>query len=119
MELLITVVIVGVLATIGFVNYSSFKESTLDREAKANLRLIVAAERIYRIEVGAYYAAGSNAAINSSFRLMLPVSGTINWNYLTTSSGGSTCAQSTRSTAPVRTWRLRLTEPDPVSGNCP
>ena len=118
LELVITVVIVGVLATLGFINYSSYREGALDREASANLRLIIAAERIYRIEVGAYYAAADNAAINTNFRLMLPVSGTINWNYLTTASGGSTCGQATRSTA-ARTWRLRVTESDPSSGTCP
>ena len=120
LELVITVAIVGILSTMGFINYTSYREAILDKEAVANLRLIIAAERIYRIEVGGYYAAANNQAINDNLRLLLPVAGTINWNYRTTVGGASsTCAEATRNSATPRSWRLRFTSSILSSGACP
>ncbi|MDI6606203.1 MAG: type II secretion system protein [Candidatus Omnitrophota bacterium] len=53
-ELIIVTVIVAVLAAIALPNYTKAKEKALGQEAVANLKLIAAAEKIYRVEQGAY-----------------------------------------------------------------
>ena len=82
MELLVVIIIIGVLATLGLTHYGAYKEKTLDREAQANLKLIKAAEKIYRMENTFYYpSTGSTAVvsdINNYLKLQLT---TTNWNY--------------------------------------
>ena len=117
-ELVVVIIIIGILATLALTHYGSVRERTLNREAQANLRLIIAAARIYRMEVGGYYAAPNTAAINANYRLLLPTPATANWNYLTTATVNTCCAQATRAPA-GRTWRMGDTEDDPVSNTCP
>ncbi len=71
------VLIIGILAALTFPNYTAIKEKSLNREAKASLALIRAAEKIYRLEEGSYYplpAGIENVAsvINSYLKLSLP-----------------------------------------------
>jgi len=88
LELLIIVVIVGVLATLGLMNYGGVREKSLTKEALANLQLIAAAERIYRMEYGTYYGPESDIGdINSVLKLSL--SGR-NWGYSITQAGADT-----------------------------
>lgn len=123
MELLIVIAIVAVLVTLAINYYGPYRERTLDREAQAALRLIVAAERIYRMEIGGYYAATNNQAINDNFKLLLPSGANRYWDYSTTGGASTTCAQATRTPAAggkSRTWRMRLDEENPVEGaTCP
>lgn len=63
LEVLVVVIIIGILASIGFVNYTGIKERALAKEATANLKLIAAAERIYRME------NANNAYINCSCKV--------------------------------------------------
>lgn len=72
-ELLIVVTIVGILATIGITQYFPVREKSLGKEAIANLKLIGAAERIYRMERGQFGACkcdcvgtGANCCNNST-----------------------------------------------------
>lgn len=125
-EIIIVIIILGVLATLGLTQFGPAREGALDREAQANLRLIIAAARIYRMEIGGYYAAANTADINANYRLLLPTPLTPNWNYFTTVSiPPATCAQATRTLTPPadRTWRLRHTEDeprnDPPNNTCP
>jgi prepilin-type N-terminal cleavage/methylation domain-containing protein len=82
-ELLIVIVIVGVLTTLAVTQYGSVKERALSREAMANLKLIAAAERIYRMEQGFFYPSGGAGQndfneINNKLRLSLTER---NWDY--------------------------------------
>jgi len=54
MELLVVVTIIGILATIGITQYFPVREKSLGKEAIANLKLIGAAERVYRLERGTF-----------------------------------------------------------------
>lgn len=116
LEIVIVIVIIGILGTLAVNQFGPVKERALDNEAKANLKLIQAAEKIYKMETGSYYpASGSDtniATINSNLKLSLTEA---NWDYLTKSSG---CAQATRS---GRTWNLTIGDADgePNSGTCP
>lgn len=129
LELIVTVIIIGVLATLGFLRYNTYTENSLDREAQVGIRLIVAAERVYQVDTNGYYpSSGGQPAqiqdINSQLRLLLNDTADRNWDYITTITAGppaTCCAQATRFNGPnARTWRMRLNEDDPQSGAvCP
>jgi prepilin-type N-terminal cleavage/methylation domain-containing protein len=92
MELMIVIVIIGVLATLAVVQLSGPKEQALEKEAKANLKLISAAEKIYRMEAGKYLGGNKETDLNSYLRLMLPANDSIkSWAYcVTTDVNGDT-----------------------------
>ena len=125
--MLMVLIIIGVLSVLALGRYGSVKESAFDKEAKANLKLIMAAEKIYRMEAGFYYNSGSTQlaainGINTQLKLLLSAANNRIWNYHTTVSGGSSCAQATRTLASPddRTFRMRSTESEPVEGAaCP
>jgi len=115
MELLVVCIIVGILASIALVQLQGPKEDALSKEAKANLKLIAAAEKVYRLEVGGYVDAANEIEINSRLRLMLPKSQT-NWKYNVTKPGGDSTftATSLRSkTPPVKRFYINETMDDP------
>ncbi|MCU0665758.1 MAG: prepilin-type N-terminal cleavage/methylation domain-containing protein [Candidatus Omnitrophica bacterium] len=93
LEIVIVVVIVGILVSLGLVNYTNVRERALGKEARATLKLIAAAERIYRMETGLYLipgnavparAANDLAYINSMLKLAIPQSNNA-WGYSITS----------------------------------
>lgn len=119
MELLVVILIIGIIAAVSLPNFIRSREAVYDREAQANLKLIIAAERAFKIEQGNYTAEASNAGINNNLSLYLRVSDP-KWNYSATRGGGSTlCAQATRNGEGNRNWRLRVTEQNPVNTTCP
>lgn len=83
MELIAVVVIIGIISVIAIPRYRTAKERTLGYEAKASLKLILAAEKIYRMESNKYYPStastvSSVASINTNLRLSLVDN---NWKY--------------------------------------
>lgn len=123
LELIVVVVIVGILVTLGLVNYGGIKERTLDKEATVNLKLIQAAEKIYRMENTFYYPYSGTvdtSAINTNLKLSLTTAANRNWDYSipTVQSGTSTAS---RAGAGGRTWTLTISGDEPVcSGTgCP
>ncbi len=90
LELIIVIVIVGILATLGLLNYGGIKESTLGKEAKVNLKLLAAAEKIYKMEsndnIYAYCTAASSC--NTLLKLSI-VTSNPNWNYSVTAPGSA------------------------------
>ena len=107
MELLIVIIIIGILAALALPGFGVTKERVLDKEAKANLALIQAAEKIYRMEAGLFYpSTGSSsviADINTYLRVNLPT-GATSWSYSVDTDGSQTTA--TRSVASGRVWTL-------------
>lgn len=94
LELIVVLIVIGVLGTLAVSQFQGRKETTLDREAIINLKLIQAAERIYSMEMDSYYPpAGSDSntsTINGNLKLLLRGD---NWAYAVWSSG---CARATR-----------------------
>ncbi len=89
-EILVVIIIIGILATLGMVNYSGVKERALGKEAIASLKLMAAAEKIYRMEQGGYFPVSGGGqsnltAINNNLKLSLT---NTSWNY--NISGGNT-----------------------------
>ena len=124
LELMVVVIIVGILSALGASQYNAAKEKAIDNEARANLRLILAAERMYRMENSVYIAAGSNAVVNANLRLALPVTNS-NWDYAVVTCGANNfCARGVRSGGTMpRTWRIcapgAIPDPQPANpGGC-
>lgn len=119
-ELLIVIIIIGILASIALPNFAGMKENALNKEAFANLKLIQAAQKIYKMETDRYYVSGGgdNAAINQNLKLSLPAGANRNWTYAT---GANGCGIATRNGDNYRDWFLNINdEGDPRStGNCP
>lgn len=83
LEILTVIIIIGILAALALPNFGRMRERALDNEAKANLKLIQAAEKIYRMETGYYYPDVSFSPVftnDINDQLKLFVSGN-NWAY--------------------------------------
>jgi len=122
LELIVVLIIVGVLATFAVTHYGVYQERSLDNEAEANLNLIIAAERTFRMEQGNYFISAAEATLNTNLRLFLPTAANRPWDYSTAQSGGANpvcCAQATRLGGPARSWRLCTNGNNrPNSGTC-
>ncbi|MFA4988061.1 MAG: type II secretion system protein [Candidatus Omnitrophota bacterium] len=121
-ELLVVVVIIGILVALALPGFGVSKERVLDKEAKANLSLIQAAEKIYRMEAGFYYPySGSTSTvsnINQYLRLNLPTSA-LSWTYNV--DGDNQRSTATRTSGTSRVWTLTFTGSTPScsGGSCP
>jgi len=117
-ELIIVVVIIGILMTFAAPQYLITKENALDKEAQANLGLLQAAQRVYRMEQQIYYGGSGvsdPATINTNLRVQLNPT---NWTY-TVYGTGNCRAVRTRGSR-IRTWTLTIAATAPTcSGVCP
>lgn len=119
LEMLAIIIIIGILAAIALPNFAPVREKVLDKEANASLKLIQAAEKIYRLETDFYYPySGTDTSItniNSNLKLNLSED---KWDYATKSTG---CGQAIRVTDATRQWNLPINDADgePDSGTCP
>jgi len=111
MELFVSIIIMGVLATLSIHYLTSSKENVADREAASNLKTIQIAEKAYHMDKSTYYpAAGSDnnlGTINTNLKLSLSTEAGRNWDYEVFSTG---CAQATRTDAGARQWFLAITD---------
>jgi len=85
-EILVVLVVIGILVALALSSFGVTKERAMDKEAKANLRLVQAAEKIYKLEMAHYFPPGTSTSdvslINSNLKLRLPAPPkTISWNY--------------------------------------
>lgn len=109
-EILIVIIIIGILAGLALPGFNVTKERTLDKEAKASLLLIQAAEKIYKMEQGAWYPPGATTIvisdINANLKVSLPAN-QVNWTYgLDNTVVASEKGTATRVSAGGRTWTI-------------
>jgi len=116
-ELILVIVIIIILAAIAIPNFYKTKQRAIEKEGIVNIKLIAAAERIYKMEMGSYVACADAAACNSSLKLMLNAT---NWAYSADSSG-NIAATSQASTGMSCTYTLSPAGYDgaPSSSGCP
>jgi len=79
-ELIVVIVILAVIAVISLPGFNKMKENSLDQEAIANLKLIQAAEKVYKLEMTTYFNGTDASGLNTNLTLALPTTGA-NWNY--------------------------------------
>jgi len=96
-ELILVVAVIITLAAIAIPNYSKSKNRAIEKEAISNLKLIVAAERIYKMENNAYVDctctdATTCAATGCNYILKLMLN-TTNWQYTVATASGTTTAK--------------------------
>jgi prepilin-type N-terminal cleavage/methylation domain-containing protein len=120
-EILVVVVIIGILAALALPNFGRMRERAVDREAMANLKLLQAAEKIYRMEITGFYTSQANPThtedLNDELSLDLSRQ---NWEYSTTVPGGNLDARATRQSPPTGWNRnFRIDEDDPEACCCP
>ncbi len=125
-EIVIVIIIIGILAALAFPQFSKTKEHAIGKEAMANLKLIAAAERIYRIEVNAYYPSPASASpvsnitdINNYLRLSITET---NWRYSVTDlpSGNTFSSTASRVSGLYPNCIYTITDTtDPTPTNCP
>ena len=116
LEILITVIIIGILSAIAIPNYTKSRERSLDKEAQVVLNLIHAAEKMHYMKTTAYYpnvalTSVDVSGINSYLRLNLY---SANWDYgVTTDSITAATATAKRKNASSnrdREWQLAASD---------
>lgn len=127
-EILVVLVIIATLAALAWPNYAAIKEKSLNKEARATLLLIRAAEKIYRIEQGFYYpnldATNVTSDINNFLKLSLPETAARSWSINIDSRAPTEFATATRTGvgADGRQWSINFpADKDVCAGNtaCP
>jgi len=131
LELILVVVVVTILATIAVPNYAKSKRKAIAKEAISNLKLIAAAERIYRMENDFYVSscscsdsatcAAESTGCNALLKLML---NTTNWEYSVSGSTTAVTATATYKANSTCTYSIASSDfnADPVKSggsSCP
>jgi len=122
-ELLIVIIIIGILAALALPQLNKSKEYAIGKEAVANLKLIAAAEKIYRMEANAYFPipAGSRdiTDINSYLRLSIPSGTSKNWDYSVNSITNVSTATRFSGSSSGCTYTIGFTADEPTKVDCP
>ncbi len=114
LELLVVIIIIGILAALSLPNLRKMKEKSYDNEAKATLKLIQAAEKIYYMQNGFYYPNSgtvTHGLLNTYLKVFLPTSSHVNWNYSTQAGTGTATASRSPS---GRSWSIAITAEEPT-----
>ncbi len=125
-EMIIVILVIAVMAVLAIPAYNQSQENIFDNQAKANLKLIVTAERGYYIDMESYYyPSGADLQefilqLNNILKLNLPADNNRKWDYVTKVSGGTNCcAEATRTSGTVRSWYMLVGASDVSSCPCP
>ena len=130
LEILIVIIIIGILAALGYINYARVQENNLDKEAQSDLRVILTAESLYRMQSTTdsflQPSPNTNAGINTAFDLSLP---TLNcatsnsncyWEYsIPIATSSAFCAQALRNGNNGRSWCITQQATTSELMNCP
>jgi len=127
-EILTTLIIISILAALALPQFTATRERALNKEAKANLKLIDAAEKIYKMEEGFYYpyevvTKTDRQEINANLKIAIAEG---NWGYSVTGNSGSSYGSVADRTGSGGYLECQYemsdtaTEPTPVGGTgCP
>ena len=126
-ELVLVVTIIGILSGVGVMSYSKSRNKAVSREALANLKLIAAAERIYKMESnsGVYVACATTSVCNSLLKLSLNPT---NWSYSVTLNGPNARVSAVGTSSSISGCTYRLDSADFITtttgyssktGSCP
>jgi prepilin-type N-terminal cleavage/methylation domain-containing protein len=124
LELLVVMIVLGVLATLGITHYGGIREMALEREARANLQLLRAAQRSYFMDTGSYYPANTTqqddiGLINQNLKLSLTVGANRQWNYVVFGQADG-CVEAIRNLPPPQdtTWSQQPNAEESLPGHC-
>ena len=122
LEMMVVVILIGILASVGFINYSKWFEYNLDKDAFAGLKMTQAGMRMHKIDTNQYYPGNATStdihAINENLGLALLESSDRRWNYKVVGTSG--CSEANRTGADLRHWYLLINNTtNPSNGSCP
>jgi prepilin-type N-terminal cleavage/methylation domain-containing protein len=115
LELIAVLMIVGILAALGLPQFRAARNTALDKEAISNLKLIQAAEKIYKVETSSFYNCGSTALVNAQLLLGITDS---NWNYDVSGAPASFTATATKVGDATTKWCVGPNG-EPTQAGCP
>jgi len=124
-EIIAVIIIIGILTSIAIPNYIRSRERALGQEARANLKLIAAAEKIYRMETTTYYPASESESsigtINTNLKLSLSSGSARNWDYSIDGGADTFTAYATRFGYGDCKYKIVGSQDETVveSGTCP
>ena len=108
LELVIVLVLVAILASIGMPMFVRTRQRAVDREARTNLHLIHAAQRVRELEDGSFVACADNNDCNADLGLELsPGTPNGNWDYQVTIPAAGTFRAEANGTMGTTNWRMR------------
>lgn len=123
LELIVVLIIVGMLVILGLSQYGPARERAMGKEARANLKLIYAAEKIYRLEMGFFYPYGGTVDVPGDINQNLKISlSEKNWDYRIEggSAGINYTAYSDRVGGSPCQYTITGNDEEPVAGGgCP
>lgn len=121
LEIIVTVVILGILVAIGLPKFFKTTETAHDKEAIALLKLIQQSEEVYQLERKSYTTCIDNAACNTSLGLALPTGTAAYWDYsVPQADKNDFCAQAYHTGKhTTRYFNLSQGESQAQSGKCP
>jgi len=117
-EILMVVLIAGILAAIALLQFAPTKEGALDREAKANLKLVYAAEKIYRTEMNFYVNAANTTTVNDILKLSIPSGSGASWNYKVVDGAATTFTGKAQRVTDSRVWCINQSTDEPYQSGC-
>jgi len=116
-ELILVVTVIMALALIAIPNYSKSKQRAIEKEAIANVKLMAAAERIYKMEQGSYAICSGATACNTALKLILNAT---NWAYSVDGSGNITATAQASTGMSGCSYTLSPTyDNEPTASGCP
>lgn len=127
-EVVIVLVIIGIIVLFAAPQFAVTKERALDKEAKAVITLIQAAEKLYKMEESFYYPQPTGTTINITeinkwLKLNLPPASSSGWVYSINSTPLIEKATATRNKTGGRAFSITFTSDDisctPNSDTCP
>ncbi|MDD5347632.1 MAG: prepilin-type N-terminal cleavage/methylation domain-containing protein [Candidatus Omnitrophica bacterium] len=122
LELLIVLVIVTILSTLALTQFGRQREGAVEKEAQANLKLILAAERVMRMETGSFVNCTDAAACNNALKLSLPLAppnGTGYWEYKVTNANSADFrGKARRVNEAAKCWGINISLEEPRTSDC-
>lgn len=108
-EMIMVVVLIGILTTMGLVNYRKAVVNAKEKEAKSLLLLIKHAEEVRKAEANTYVTCASTSTCNTNLFLNLPNPAGATWSYAVTSGNTSSCfcAQAVPTGSGLQTFNIR------------
>ena len=117
-EIIIVVTLMGIMAAFAIPNFTKSVTSAYVKDAKTNLNVIYAAQRIYFNTNGSYYGGNgtSTATINTNLSLGIVASG--GTTYLCPNGGATFCCSGTVN-GNGAVYVVKDSASTPVVGTCP
>lgn len=112
MEVFIVVLVIGVLATVAVPQFSKAKQRASNQEAKAMLKLLFDAEKMYYLDQYVYLACSDSSDCRNKFKVDIVSSS--DWDYTINTVAAGTFIIQAQNILDSRTWTLNQNGGDPI-----